>query len=536
MSRKPKGFWDNFKNIESELLPICVELGYMPSTKELERKGLHSLSRIGIAKHGGVKVIAERLGYKTFNENMGRKSSNYWTLENTIKEFKLLIKNENLKHFPTKNELKKYNRIDLWTAIYNIGLSKFKNDIQITQLNLDKKLKVYLWDELKIIDKLSTVIETIGFYPSGKTLDELGLADLRGAITKFGGSQYFWKKLGEPNHENRKQKNRIDTNDKIYVEKEYLNLCSKLGHTASTRDIVRLEMHWLNVSIRNLFGSIKFLVEKHNLPPENLSLIRANDGHLVRSINEAIFDNILSMFGVEHEIEGVIPGQTKSKYLFDFKVQNSSNENIYVEIWGFNETKNNSRQINSYLKNKEKKKLVYLENKLTLMEIDGKFFNAPIKQIINYVKSKLLEANVVICKNYLHDHEIETVFYKPYNAEDVVNDFDEISKSLGYYPSARDLIKLNRSKLIDRISKIGGFKEIRKHSKLNLGSKVLKVKWTEERLLKEVNDLIGLYGKIPPPSQLKALNRLDIFGALNKFGGVRKFAKKHNLKTAFNGQ
>lgn len=36
MSRKPKGFWDNFKNIESELLPICVELGYMPSTKQLE--------------------------------------------------------------------------------------------------------------------------------------------------------------------------------------------------------------------------------------------------------------------------------------------------------------------------------------------------------------------------------------------------------------------------------------------------------------------------------------------------------------------
>lgn len=379
------------------------------------------------------------------------------------------------------------------------------------------------------------MVETIGFYPSGKTLDELGLADLRGAITKYGGSQYYWKKLSEPNQENRKQKNRIDTNDKIYVEKEYLNLCSKLGHTASTRDIVRLEMYWLNVSIRKLFGSIKFLVEKHNLPPENLSLIRANDGHLVRSINEAIFDNILSMFGVKHEIEGVIPGQTKSKYLFDFKVQNSSNENIYVEIWGFNETKINSRLINSYLRNKEKKKLVYLENNLTFIEIDGKFFNAPIKQIINYVKSKLLEANVVICKNYLHDHEIETVFYKPYDAEDVVNDFDDISKSLGYYPSARDLIKLNRSKLIDRISKIGGFKEIRKHSKLNLGSKVLKVKWTEERLLKEVNDLIGLYGKIPPPSQLKALNRLDIFGALNKFGGVRKFAK-YNLKTAFNGQ
>lgn len=112
------------------------------------------MSRIGIAKHGGVKVIAERSGYKTFNENIGRKSSNYWTLENTIKEFKLLIKNGNLNHFPTKNEFKKYNRIDLWTAIYNIGLSKFKNDIQITQLNLDKKLKVYLWDELKIIDKL----------------------------------------------------------------------------------------------------------------------------------------------------------------------------------------------------------------------------------------------------------------------------------------------------------------------------------------------------------------------------------------------
>jgi hypothetical protein len=533
MLRKPKGYWDDFKNIENELRPLCIELGYMPSTKELERKGLNSLSRLGISKHGGVKVIAERLGFKTFDENIGRNSANYWTLENTISEFKSFLKKENLEHFPTRNEFKKYNRINLWTAIYNIGLSKFKNSSQVIELNLVDKVKVFLWNESKIIEKLLSVVDEIGFYPSSATLDKLGLTDLRGAITKNGGSQYYWAKLGEPKHENRKQKNRIEANDENYIEKEYLNLCSQLGHTASTNDIFRLEMHWLNASIRKKFGSIKFLIDKHNLHPENLSLIRANDDHLVRSINEAIFDNILCMLNVQHEIEGVIPGQINSKYLFDFKIKNTDNENVYVEIWGFNETKNNNKLIQTYLKNKEKKKLFYHQNNLNLIEIDGSFFNSPIKNIITYVKSKLSDANISFNQNDLHDNEIKTIIFKPYKVEDLVSDFDDISKSLGHYPSARDLIKLNRGELIDRISKIGGFTEIRKYSKLNLRSKVFEVKWTDETLLNELNILINLYGKIPTPSQLKALNRLDIFGALNKQGGIRKFAKKHNLKTTY---
>ncbi len=531
--RNPKGYWDDFENIEALLIPICKELGYMPSSKDIEKRGLHSLSRIGISKHGGMKNVAIKLGYQTYDEFVGRNSANYWTLENTVNEFVEFVSKEKLSYFPSKKEFIALKKINLLNAIYKIGLQEFKKNKIITELNFPKKTKNYLWNEEKIVKQLQKVISDIGFFPSSKKLDDLGLADLRGAISTNGGSQYYWKVLGEPKHESRKQKDRVDSNNLDYIENEYLKLCEKLGHTATTNDITRLDMHWLNLSIRNKFGSIKNLILKHNLATESLSLIRTNDGHLVRSINEAIFDNILYILDIQHETEGLIPCQIKRRYQFDFRVKNLVGEEVFVEIWGYEDNGYPNAKTDLYLKNKEKKKLLYQENKLNLLEIDGSFFNSPINKIFDYVQAKLIGKNIISQQFQFDDNHIEAIIYTPYKIQDLVNEYDSVSISLGHYPSARDLIKANKSELIDRISKLGGFKEMQKYSKVNLQSKPFRHKWTEDILLNELKILIKDHGKVPTPSQLKKMNRLDIFGALNKFGGIRKFAKKYNLETSY---
>lgn len=61
-SKKPQGYWDNFDNVNKELLPICKKLKKMPNWSYLERVGRRDLN-FAIKKCGGRDKVAKRLGY-----------------------------------------------------------------------------------------------------------------------------------------------------------------------------------------------------------------------------------------------------------------------------------------------------------------------------------------------------------------------------------------------------------------------------------------------------------------------------------------
>ena len=74
---KPSGYWDHFTNLERELRAFIAkygETGLMPTKRTLKAKGLNGLVS-AISKHGGIFVVAERLG---LNCSESHKPSGYW--------------------------------------------------------------------------------------------------------------------------------------------------------------------------------------------------------------------------------------------------------------------------------------------------------------------------------------------------------------------------------------------------------------------------------------------------------------------------
>lgn len=59
----PKGYWQQWANLERELQGVIAELGHFPSMKELEARGRHNI--VGAAKqhHGGLCAVFARMGF-----------------------------------------------------------------------------------------------------------------------------------------------------------------------------------------------------------------------------------------------------------------------------------------------------------------------------------------------------------------------------------------------------------------------------------------------------------------------------------------
>ena len=63
--RKPNGYWDDFSNLECELLAFMEERGtpgVMPTASELIEAGRSDLASAVNKKHGGYLAVIEKLG------------------------------------------------------------------------------------------------------------------------------------------------------------------------------------------------------------------------------------------------------------------------------------------------------------------------------------------------------------------------------------------------------------------------------------------------------------------------------------------
>ena len=62
-SKKPKGYWQDWSNVEKELREVIEENGGdFPNQTKLSKMGKSSLV-VAITKHGGVNVVRERMGF-----------------------------------------------------------------------------------------------------------------------------------------------------------------------------------------------------------------------------------------------------------------------------------------------------------------------------------------------------------------------------------------------------------------------------------------------------------------------------------------
>lgn len=96
---------------------------------------------------------------------------------------------------------------------------------------------------------------------------------------------------------------------------------------------------------------------KFQNPP--LPLLRATDGHFVRSRAELIIDNWLHSRRIAHEYERPLPFDDKQ--LCDFHI--NVGKGVYIEFWGYDSDA-------QYLARRQQKKQAYLTHRLQLVELD----------------------------------------------------------------------------------------------------------------------------------------------------------------------
>ena len=109
--RKPRGYWQDINNVIKHVLPVCKELGRLPTEKELDARGEKSLFTYMTRFHD-LTEISEITGYK-----MNQKPYGYWSEQTVDREYEELLKQHNKHHPFTGRELIKLGRCDLNNAI-----------------------------------------------------------------------------------------------------------------------------------------------------------------------------------------------------------------------------------------------------------------------------------------------------------------------------------------------------------------------------------------------------------------------------------
>ena len=141
---KPHKYWKGLENTISESKKVMEEQGVdiLPTQKELIELG-YSCLNIAISRyHGGFHNFRE----KHLGEELLRKPSGYYTLENTIYESKKVIKKHGFDTLPSKNKLEElgYSGLSRAISVHHSGFPNFR-EIMNQELGI-KSNKEHLTD------------------------------------------------------------------------------------------------------------------------------------------------------------------------------------------------------------------------------------------------------------------------------------------------------------------------------------------------------------------------------------------------------
>ena len=518
--RKPKGYWQDLSNVLKHIEPLIVKYGRFPSNSELVKEGLGSISRYIYKYHGGSLNLARKLGVSTYDETINRRHHHSWNSKVVIELFQDFIKEHEINYFPSQADFSK-EKSDVYAGIISVfnSYSNFKNFYNHNFSILNEKKKPVKWTWQRIIEILSPLVEELGYFPSSSDLDSRGLIGLRGHISK----NHLLQKLKE--HFNVEGKPRRYTvsresgywNNIDNVKKEAISIFNDFGRLLSNKELLELGYGSLSNHLKRL---PKELLENLGYF-SNSNLIKTKDGHFVRSIYELLFDNFLSFNSIRHHYEQIIPGQAGTNYQFDFCLHLENDKDVFGEIWGF--TRNRTEQEMAYHTKRLEKESLYNELNLNLIGINAEIFDKSFMAIYSYLEKVVKKHFREIVINPMNLNYF--LWGSGYKESTIISELQKVIESnSGYFPSTDQLRNLDNGEgLISRIQKFGGVEYFK--SKLGVESKPRELKWSldliESELIKENG---GRY--IPSLSEFREIGRLDIYGGIQKFGGVKLVSSK----------
>lgn len=236
--------WNDEKIIE-ELKKVIEDIGYFPTSIDLDSIGRNDLSR-ALYRYGGIRKFKGLLGYGL--EQKDPKPYKYWTNENTTKEIELIIRE--IKQFPSQRKLLSINRQDIVCAIQkNGGINKFRN---LLGYHSPKKSTGY-WTNGTTYGELQSIINVVGHFPSSNELIKLNKCNLLHAVHRHGGLNKFRDLMGYKPVQN---PNGYWTDETIIQELK--EIISKTGHFPTKDELSSMNKTTLGVMICRNGGSSKF--------------------------------------------------------------------------------------------------------------------------------------------------------------------------------------------------------------------------------------------------------------------------------------
>jgi hypothetical protein len=189
-AQHPDGYWDDFANVERELLAFVSDHGYsgvMPSRNDLRQVGLHDLNG-ALKKHGGTSAVAKRLNLQPKIKPM-RHWDDFTNVERTLSAYIAEYGTPGV--MPTASELQKAGQNSLVIAmpLRHGGMARVAERLGL-QLSSTAKPSSY-WDNIAHIElaiyEFNEARGMPGVMPTGGELKKAGRGDLASAITNHGG-------------------------------------------------------------------------------------------------------------------------------------------------------------------------------------------------------------------------------------------------------------------------------------------------------------------------------------------------------------
>lgn len=181
--------------------------------------------------------------------DQSRKPKGYWNNEENIKSELENLMGES-KNFPSQDELRKLKMYALSRAISRTGGSKRWKKI----LNIGI-IQQQSWSSEKTKDTLEEVIHQLGHFPSKNELDRLGLSSLRGAMERYGGSNYWRVNFGFGKKRGGKGEKKFWTEEMVTSQLKYV--IQELGHFPSKNEMLNMRRVDLIYALK-IFGGINY--------------------------------------------------------------------------------------------------------------------------------------------------------------------------------------------------------------------------------------------------------------------------------------
>lgn len=274
---------------------------------------MKTISTTNLSKVLGVTL--KELFEKLDSQNLVSRINNKWQLTPKGKEVGgKMISNENFEFIAWPETFNPYNLNDNSQTIY-LNATKIGEKFEISNQRVNNILSELGWVEQAIKGwKITTAGRVVG----GIQKEHLS-----------GGTYILWPE--------------IILSNKIFLKAikptEFLNVEKLINGDT------------LNIKVENKY-------------PENL--LKAKDGHLVRSRAELIIDNLLYDYGLTHAYERELT--TEETVFSDFYIparngKENKGKAVYIEFWGI---KDNDK----YLERKKIKQAIYKKHNLNLIELD----------------------------------------------------------------------------------------------------------------------------------------------------------------------